>query len=91
MYDPDKFGTSPPFAPTLLLLGEREVVFDPVAARNLGSGIFPNITVETLPEVGHLMNIERPDLVDSRIVRFLARLESTRAAAASAMSRVRPR
>ncbi len=71
MYDPEKFGTSPPFAPTLLLLGEREVLFDPVAAKSLGKRVFPNITVETLPEVGHLMNIERPDLVDSRIVGFL--------------------
>jgi len=71
VYDPDKFGTSAPFTPTLLMLGEREVVFDPVAAKSLGKRVFPNITVDVLPEVGHLMNIERPDLVDSRIVEFL--------------------
>jgi pimeloyl-ACP methyl ester carboxylesterase len=71
VYDPDKFGTSPPFAPTLLLLGEREVAFDPVVARGLGTRLFPNIAVDVLPEVGHLMNIERPDLVDSRIGDFL--------------------
>ncbi len=72
MYEPERFGARPPFAPTLLLLGEREAEFDPIAATNLGKRIFPNITVEMLPEVGHLMNIERPDLVDSRIVQFLS-------------------
>jgi pimeloyl-ACP methyl ester carboxylesterase len=71
MYEPERFGSSPPFAPTLLLLGEREAEFDLVAATSLGKRVFPNITVEVLPEVGHLMNIERPDLVDSRILRFL--------------------
>jgi pimeloyl-ACP methyl ester carboxylesterase len=71
VYEPDRFGTSPPFAPTLLLLGEREAVFDPVAAASLGRRLLPNVTVETLPEVGHLMNIERPDLVDTRIGEFL--------------------
>jgi pimeloyl-ACP methyl ester carboxylesterase len=71
VYEPEKFGTTPPFAETLLVLGEREVVFDPVAARSLGNRLFPNITVEMVPDVGHLMTIERPDLVNGRIVQFL--------------------
>jgi pimeloyl-ACP methyl ester carboxylesterase len=71
IYDPEKFGTSPPFTPTLLLLGEREVVFDPVAAGILGRRLLPNITVETLPGVGHLMHIEQPDVVNGRIGEFL--------------------
>ncbi len=72
VYDPGRFGAaSAAFAATLLLLGEREVVFDPVAARSLGKRLLPNIRVETVPDVGHLMNIERPDLVDARIGEFL--------------------
>jgi pimeloyl-ACP methyl ester carboxylesterase len=72
VYQAGRFEASPPFAPILLLLGEREAAFDPVAAANVGRRIFPNVTVDFLPEVGHLMHIERPDLVDSRITTYLS-------------------
>ena len=73
VYDPSQFGgdSSLPEAETLLMLGEREAMFDARKAADLGSGRFPHLTVHWVPEVGHLMTIERPRMVGRRILEFL--------------------
>ena len=65
-HDGDRFVVS-----TLLLHGEREVMFDVEKARRIGRTILARMEAETVPEVGHLMTIERPLLISDRITRFL--------------------
>jgi pimeloyl-ACP methyl ester carboxylesterase len=60
-------------APTLLLMGQYERFFkaEPTIAR--ARALLPNLSAaEILPGVGHMMNLENPELVNARILRFLS-------------------
>jgi pimeloyl-ACP methyl ester carboxylesterase len=57
--------------PTLLLLGDGEMIYDPHAAASRAKRTIPDLRVEILPNVGHLLGLERPDLVNPRITAFL--------------------
>jgi pimeloyl-ACP methyl ester carboxylesterase len=71
VFKPDLFDGAKPQSPALLLVGERDVVFDPKKALQIGRVAFSEIETDTVPEVGHLMTIERPLVVSDRIRRFL--------------------
>jgi len=67
--------------PALFVLGQRDVMTPPRAARGLVDAIRQREVVE-LPRCGHNMMSERPDLVLDALKRFLAPLQAGVAAAA---------
>lgn len=59
--------------PTLLLFGEREVIYNPKAALKRANRLIPHIEAEILPDAGHAVNIDQPEMVNQRILEFLGR------------------
>ncbi len=57
--------------PTLLLLGDNEIIYNPQAALKRATRLIPNIDAEIIPGVGHGLSQEQPELVNSRILEFL--------------------
>jgi pimeloyl-ACP methyl ester carboxylesterase len=56
---------------TLVLLGNREMIYDPDEAARRAAALIPGCDVEVVPGVGHLLGMERPDLVNARLRTFL--------------------
>ena len=63
--------------PMLLLLGERSVIYDPQAAVNRAKRLIKGVRAEFIPESGHLLTFEQPELVTNRIREFLIDRESS--------------
>jgi pimeloyl-ACP methyl ester carboxylesterase len=63
--------------PTLILVGEEDVVTRPEMAEQLHSRIQGSRLVR-LPRVGHMSNLEQPELVNRAIRQFLARQTPSR-------------
>jgi pimeloyl-ACP methyl ester carboxylesterase len=57
--------------PTLLLVGDRDVVYDQQAMRKRATSLFPNIQVTLIPEGGHALNLDQPEAVNRRVLAFL--------------------
>jgi pimeloyl-ACP methyl ester carboxylesterase len=57
--------------PTLLLLGDREVVYDYQAALQRATRLIPGIQVQVIPGAGPALNFDQPDLVNRHILEFL--------------------
>ena len=58
-------------APTLLLLGEREVIYDPKAALKRAANLIPNIETRLITGAGHALNFDQPEMVNMCILEFL--------------------
>ena len=58
-------------SPLYLLLGEKEVVYDPRSAAARARRVMPKASVEIVPNAGHLLMMERPEFVNRRILTFL--------------------
>ena len=58
-------------APTLLLVGGEEVIYNPEAAVTRARQLLPNIEAEIVPNCGHGLTMEQPALVNERVLRFL--------------------
>ncbi len=58
--------------PTLVLLGSGEMIYDPDAAAARARRVIRSVDAEVIPDVGHLLGLERPDLINPRIAAFLA-------------------
>ncbi|NUT57686.1 MAG: alpha/beta hydrolase, partial [Agromyces sp.] len=56
--------------PTLLVAAERDDV-TPIEAQHRLATLFPDATLEVIPEVGHLIHYETPGDAAGRILRFL--------------------
>lgn len=56
--------------PTLLVAAERDDV-TPIEAQHRLAALFPDATLEVIPEVGHLIHYETPGDAAARILRFL--------------------
>jgi len=56
--------------PTLIIVGAEDTVTPPAAASEMHRAIAGSELV-TIPEAGHLTNLEQPDAFDGAIVRFL--------------------
>ena len=56
--------------PTLLVAAERDDV-TPIEAQRRLVALFPDATLEVIPEVGHLIHYETPGDAAARILRFL--------------------
>jgi pimeloyl-ACP methyl ester carboxylesterase len=57
--------------PTLVFIGDRERIYDPEKATARARRLISGAEVELLPQLGHLPGMQRPDLVNPRIVSFL--------------------
>ncbi len=59
-------------APTLLLIGEREVIYQPQAAIARATRLMPGLCAEIIPAANHIAGQSQPAWVSERILRFLA-------------------
>jgi pimeloyl-ACP methyl ester carboxylesterase len=57
--------------PTLLLIGEHEVVCDPAAALARARRLFPDVQGELVPKCSHDMCFSQRGIVDARVLEFL--------------------
>jgi pimeloyl-ACP methyl ester carboxylesterase len=58
-------------APLYLILGEKEVCYNPWSAAKRLQRVMPTASVEIVPGAGHLLVMERPDFVNQRLLAFL--------------------
>ncbi len=56
--------------PMLLMLGENEVMYNPIEAFKCAENSSPNLNVELVKDVGHLMSMENPQYINERILKF---------------------
>lgn len=57
--------------PTLLLFGEHEVIYSVDAVIKRAARLPPNFHVEIIPNAGHALDYDQPEIVNPRIVKFL--------------------
>lgn len=58
-------------APTLLLLGDHEIIYDYKAAIKRAEKLIPDIETAVIPNAGHALSFDQPELVNQRILTFL--------------------
>jgi len=59
-------------SPALLMLGERDnVIGDAREVANRAKRLIPHARVEIIPEVGHMLSTEKPEFVNSLLLKFL--------------------
>jgi pimeloyl-ACP methyl ester carboxylesterase len=63
--------------PTLLLIGEQEVLYPPAAALEHARRLIPGLVGELIPGASHDLPSRRPDLVDARLLTFFATADAT--------------
>jgi len=57
--------------PTLLLIGQQEVLYDPEAALERARRLIPNFEGGLVPQASHEMTISQHEIVDGRVLEFL--------------------
>jgi pimeloyl-ACP methyl ester carboxylesterase len=57
--------------PTLLLVGDREILYDPRTALQRAKQLLPHIETELVSHAGHLLHSDQPEKVNESILRFL--------------------
>ena len=68
---PDAVGDPKIYAPTLVLWAENDPILPTTWSDKLPD-FFPNLTLRTVPECGHWVQREKPDLVNQEIAEFIA-------------------
>jgi pimeloyl-ACP methyl ester carboxylesterase len=58
--------------PALLLIGDGEKIYHPKKAMDRAQRLMPDLTAEILPNVGHTLNMEQPEIINARILEFLS-------------------
>ena len=58
-------------AHTLLLIGGKEVIYDPEVAVNRAKQLIQSIEAEVVPNASHGLPMEQPEFVNERILEFL--------------------
>jgi pimeloyl-ACP methyl ester carboxylesterase len=58
--------------PTLLLIGDHEVIYKPEDAIRRATRLMPNLKAEIVPNANHIAEYTAPELVNQRILDFLA-------------------
>jgi pimeloyl-ACP methyl ester carboxylesterase len=64
--------------PTLLLLGDREVIYDPATAVARARRLIPNFEGDLVPRSSHDMCFRQHHIVDARVLDFLKRAKAER-------------
>jgi pimeloyl-ACP methyl ester carboxylesterase len=62
--------------PTLLLVGEQEVICDPATAMDRARRLFPDVQAELVPQSSHEMCVSQHRIVDARVLEFLRRTKA---------------
>jgi pimeloyl-ACP methyl ester carboxylesterase len=57
--------------PTLFIVGEDEVIYDPVNAIEKVNQLIPNVETKLVPNASHFVSMEQPALVNKHILKFL--------------------
>lgn len=57
--------------PTLFIVGENEVIYDPLAAIEKVNQFMPDVETRLVPNAGHLVSMEQPAPVNEHILQFL--------------------
>lgn len=57
--------------PTLLLIGDRERIYDPRKALQRATRFVPQIETELIPGAGHILGMQVPEVVNQRLLAFL--------------------
>jgi pimeloyl-ACP methyl ester carboxylesterase len=57
--------------PTLLLIGDREVIYDPRVAIGRATRLIPRIEAAIIPNASHFLTFDQSDSVDARVLSFL--------------------
>ena len=58
-------------APTLLVLGEEEIIYDPQAALERAQRLIPDLEATLVPDASHLLTMQWPAVVNGRVLEFL--------------------
>jgi pimeloyl-ACP methyl ester carboxylesterase len=58
--------------PALLLIGGGEKIYNPKKAIDRAQRWMPDLTAEIIPNVGHTLNMEQPEIINARILDFLS-------------------
>jgi pimeloyl-ACP methyl ester carboxylesterase len=58
-------------APTLLIWGQHEAAYNIAKATERARRLISDLCVEVIPNAGHTVSDDQPEIVDSRIVAFL--------------------
>ena len=58
--------------PTLLIIGEQEIIYDAEQAIKRAEELVANIQTAIIPNASHMVNIEQTELVNSHILKFLS-------------------
>lgn len=58
-------------APTLLLIGQDEVIYDVDKALQRARHLLPAVHTEVIPNAGHALNVEQADLINRLVLDFL--------------------
>jgi pimeloyl-ACP methyl ester carboxylesterase len=58
--------------PTLLLIGDREKIYNPDKAIDRARRWMPDLTAEIIPNAAHTLNMEQPETINARILGFLS-------------------
>jgi pimeloyl-ACP methyl ester carboxylesterase len=57
--------------PTLLLIGDHEIMYEPQKALDAAALLIPGVRRELIPNAGHMLNSDQPAIVDKLILKFL--------------------
>jgi len=58
--------------PTLLLIGEHEIIYDAEQAIKRAEELVANIQTAIIPNANHMLTFEQTELVNSHILNFLS-------------------
>jgi pimeloyl-ACP methyl ester carboxylesterase len=76
--------------PSLILIGEEEMVYDPKAALDRATRLIPNVQPELIPDAGHILGMEQAELVDAHILEFMSKEDPDRVGVAFSRERTAP-
>jgi len=62
--------------PTLLLIGDQEVIYDPAAALARARALIPDIEADLVPQSSHDMWVSQHRVVDAHVLDFLKKLQT---------------
>ena len=57
--------------PALLLIGSEDKIYNPRKAIERAQRWMPDLRAEVIPDAGHLLIMDRPDIINARILKFL--------------------
>ncbi len=57
--------------PTLLLIGDHEIMYEPHKALDSASRLIPNLKTELIPNASHFLIRDQPELTNAHILNFL--------------------